>query len=368
MLLRSALAVALTVTVAGAARASAPRPVSPVIGPARTTPAAPTAGERFGVAFAVRRSDTGAPLRQGTLVCDPSIDGVVLAHTESFAGGVARLSFVVPATAEGKALRVRVVIRLGARSAGRVATFLVPAVPQPAVAVRDVSAVEGNSGTTTFSFPVTLSSASRKSVTVAYTTTDGTAVAGSDYTRAAGTLVFAPGETEKAIPVLVTGDLDQEPDESFTLRLSDAVNATLGQATATGTIVGDELVLTYPTASVPVPQNQTDIGCAADPNRGSGLSIRFAWRTNGRTDITAFGIYIRQASATLNFVVATVGADTPFYTYRSCNAFVADANLGNWNWSVRAVNAAGQTVASAIGVFSFAPCRLADGRACSAPG
>ena len=45
-----------------------------------------------------------------------------------------------------------------------------------------MSVAEGNSGTTTAVFPVTLSGATRQPVTVDYATADGTATAGSDYT------------------------------------------------------------------------------------------------------------------------------------------------------------------------------------------
>ena len=44
----------------------------------------------------------------GKMVCDPSVQGKVIAHSESFKGGTARLSFVIPKTAKGKLLKVNV--------------------------------------------------------------------------------------------------------------------------------------------------------------------------------------------------------------------------------------------------------------------
>ena len=112
--------------------------------------------------------------------------------------------------------------------------------PKPALSVAGASLPEGNSGTQPLNFRVTLSKASPLKVTVAYATTAGTATAGSDFTAASGTLVFAPGETSKTVPVPIVGDTVGEPDETFTLTLSNPVNAVLGQASGTGTITNDD--------------------------------------------------------------------------------------------------------------------------------
>ena len=102
---------------------------------------------------------------------------------------------------------------------------------KPAISVGDASAAEGNSGATTLSVPVTLSVATTSPVTVDYATANGSATAGSDYTAANGTLTFRAGETEKAIPVSVVGDTSIEPNETFTVTLSNPVNATIAKGT-----------------------------------------------------------------------------------------------------------------------------------------
>jgi aryl-phospho-beta-D-glucosidase BglC (GH1 family) len=86
-------------------------------------------------------------------------------------------------------------------------------------------------------FTVRLSAASTQSVTVSYTTIDGTAIAGKDYTAVSGTLTFAPGETSKTISVSILDDPLAAASQTFTLKLSSPTNATLTSATATGTIV-----------------------------------------------------------------------------------------------------------------------------------
>ena len=114
--------------------------------------------------------------------------------------------------------------------------------PKASLAVAGVSRAEGNSGTTTFAFPVTLSRAMPFAVTVGYATADGTATAGSDYQSATGTVTFAPKKTTATINVAVTGDTVVEPDETFTVTLSNAKNATIGGASATGTITNDDVL------------------------------------------------------------------------------------------------------------------------------
>ncbi|WP_429002915.1 putative Ig domain-containing protein [Xanthomonas sacchari] len=122
---------------------------------------------------------------------------------------------------------------------------------QPSLSIGDVSVTEGNSGTTTATFPVTLSAASGQTVTVNYATTDGSANAGSDYVAHSGTLTFLPGITTQNVAVTINGDTTVEPDETFTVNLSGASNATIARATATGTILNDDAVVTISPTSLP---------------------------------------------------------------------------------------------------------------------
>ena len=99
--------------------------VKPSIGAPVTAPAVPTAGKKFIVSYSVTRTDNGAPLTSGTMICDPSVAGKVITHAESFKNGTAKLSFVVPKTAKGKVLKVKVTIKTGSQSATKVSTFKV---------------------------------------------------------------------------------------------------------------------------------------------------------------------------------------------------------------------------------------------------
>ena len=106
----------------------------------------------------------------------------------------------------------------------------------PTVSVSDASATEGG----TVEFTVSLSAASAKQVTVQYATSGGTAASGTDFTSESGTLTFAADETSKTVSVSTADDAVDEDDETFTLTLSSPANATMGDATATGTINDDD--------------------------------------------------------------------------------------------------------------------------------
>jgi hypothetical protein len=108
--------------------------------------------------------------------------------------------------------------------------------------VADAEVVEGNAGATTAAVVVSLSAPAQKTVSVNFTTTDGTANAGSDYDAANGKLVFAPGETNKTILIPVRSDRLGELDESFFVTLSGArgANAKISDGQGLVTIADDE--------------------------------------------------------------------------------------------------------------------------------
>ena len=121
----------------------------------------------------------------------------------------------------------------------------------PVVSIADAAAAEGAG---TMSFAVTLSSASRRPVSVDWSTADGTATAGADYEAATGRLTFAAGEIGKTVAVTLLDDAAGEDDETFTVTLSAPAHARLGVATATATIADDEARVTLAVAPATVPE------------------------------------------------------------------------------------------------------------------
>ena len=102
--------------------------------------------------------------------------------------------------------------------------------PLPVVTLSPMfpSITEGNSGTKLMTMTATLSTAASTAVTVGYATSNGQAIAGSDYTATGGTLSFAVGETSKTFSIPILGDAAFEGDESFFINLTSATGAILG--------------------------------------------------------------------------------------------------------------------------------------------
>ena len=112
--------------------------------------------------------------------------------------------------------------------------------PRPSVQLSAAAyTVDENAGTATIT--ATLSAPSAFTVTVGFTTIDGTAIAGTDYTAASGTLTFAPGQTTATITVTILDNAAFSGDRALDITLSDPVEAELGTpSTATLTIVEDD--------------------------------------------------------------------------------------------------------------------------------
>ena len=126
---------------------------------------------------------------------------------------------------------------------------LVAYVAPPTLSVADAEATEGDDAT--LDFVVTLDPAADETVSVAYTTADGTATAGDDYTATSGTLTFQASETTKTIAVPIEDDTEEDDGETFTLTLSSASGAQIGDGEATGTIRNTETVTDPPAANTP---------------------------------------------------------------------------------------------------------------------
>jgi hypothetical protein len=98
-----------------------------------------------------------------------------------------------------------------------------------------------NEGEGTVTLTVVRSGGTANTVTLNYTTNDGTATAPSDYATTTGILTFGPGVTSQTITVPLVSDPIEEPAETFTV--------TTGTSTATVTIAASAGVAGVPTVS-----------------------------------------------------------------------------------------------------------------------
>lgn len=124
---------------------------------------------------------------------------------------------------------------------------------------------EGDDGTTTFRFDVTLTETTVPRVTtveVDYVTVDGEATVGDDdYEATEGTLSFPPGVSARTIEVTVNGDTAVEVDESFLVVLTDVGPAAhVGDSTGVGVIADDDATGELPTFSIADASASEDAG------------------------------------------------------------------------------------------------------------
>src|SRR5207249_1714201 len=123
--------------------------------------------------------------------------------------------------------------------------------PLPGISINDVTLTGSGSGTKNFDFTVTRSGDTSITSSVNFATADGTAtVADSDYVANSGTLSFADGETTKTITIVVNGDTTVEPDETFSVNLSNCVGCIITDSHGVGTILVGQAVSNGKTAFV----------------------------------------------------------------------------------------------------------------------
>ncbi len=108
--------------------------------------------------------------------------------------------------------------------------------------------MEGNSGTTTATFTVSLSNPSAFASSVSWSTVDGSATAGVDYVAGADGVSFAVGETTKTVDVTVQADAVDEANETFDVALANPVGSLIADGTGVGSIADDDKTVTGLTA------------------------------------------------------------------------------------------------------------------------
>ena len=109
-----------------------------------------------------------------------------------------------------------------------------------AISVADARAQEGAGATLDFEVSLDRGPGRLVPISVNYTTVNGTAAAGSDYTATSGTLTFEHGEMAKTVSVPVLEDSNNEDEETLVLRLSSAAEARISDGEATGTITDSD--------------------------------------------------------------------------------------------------------------------------------
>lgn len=110
----------------------------------------------------------------------------------------------------------------------------------PEISISNVTITEGNRGTKKAKFKVTLDQADDEIVKVNYSTSNGSAKAGSDYRSRQGTLTFKPGQKTKTINIPIIGDRKVESNETFFVTLNSPTNAEIVDGSGKGTIKNND--------------------------------------------------------------------------------------------------------------------------------
>lgn len=118
----------------------------------------------------------------------------------------------------------------------------------PSISITDASISETDDNSTLLTFNLVLSTESEKTVSVDFSTNNGTATAGDDFIAINdNAITFAPLETTKQVSVVVNGDYTFEDHETFEAVLSNASNATISDGSAIGTISNNDVIYEFNT-------------------------------------------------------------------------------------------------------------------------
>lgn len=165
-------------------------------------------------------------------------------------------------------------------------SFTISVLAMPSLSISDATLTEGDSGTQLMTFIVSLNTPSDRPISARYATASGSAISGSDFSARSGIVRFLPGETQKVITVPIIGDRRDEPDETFTMQLSQAVDAVFADATAVGTILDNDPASAISVANISVTEGDAGSLVAnllVRLNKASGWTVTVDYSTTEGT-------------------------------------------------------------------------------------
>lgn len=177
----------------------------------------------------------------------------------------------------------------------------------PRISIDDVSIVEGNAGTASANFTISLDHTSDQAVSVSYQTGDGTAtISDGDYATATGTANFPAGSLSAPVSVTVNGDTGCEPDETFLVTLSAPTGGTIGDGSGRGTITNDD-ECENPMVVVLAPNG--------DEWHYLGESVDFTWNATDNGGVTSVDLRLSRDGGANYEDIALGEANDGLYTW-----------------------------------------------------
>ncbi|NBB23039.1 DUF11 domain-containing protein, partial [Runella sp. CRIBMP] len=181
------------------------------------------------------------------------------------------------------------------------------------ISINDVTQAEGDAGTTTFTFNVTLSQVVSSAVTVDFATAPGTANAGGDYTTNSGTLTFpanGAGQTQ-TVSVSVLGDVVGESNETFFVNLTNimgAADVTFADNQGLGTIQDNDLSFSISDATISEGNSGTTTLTFTVTRNSTATAETIDYQTADNTATTADNDYVAK-NGMLTFAVGDASED-----------------------------------------------------------
>ena len=216
------------------------------------------------------------------------------------------------------------------------------------------SAVYLNSGIAVNAASVTLqlSAPSLTTVTVDYSTADVLASDGVDYTGESGTVTFQPGQTSRQILFPINGDADAEATENFLVNLTNAQNATIGDAQGQVTIIDDDGGIPGPTLSI-------DDVTLAEGNSGTTTANFTVSISEAPTTTVAVDIAVQDGSAVAGEDFNLITSGPLFFDAANLSRTVTveligdTINEGSENFFLNLVDPFGVVIADSQGEFTI---------------
>jgi len=226
----------------------------------------------------------------------------------------------------------------------------------PAITLGDFALAEGNTGTTTFAVPITLSNTSYQAITVQVDTANGTATAAADYVAVVAGSATVPADTlSTVVNITVNGEIVIEPNETFTVTLSNASSGTFAKAAATVTITNDDFAPVAVDDLCPSRFDQPMVVPArgvltndTDPDAPSTALIAIL------VSPPATGTFALQADGSFTYTPVVFAVGTTTFTYRVQDATGLQSNVATVTISLQP-NAAPVTTPGSVTVAEDTP-------------
>ena len=221
-----------------------------------------------------------------------------ISGTLTFAPGQTSKTIVVPVAALTTAglANQTFVLNLASAVNGKIANAtatatIVDVVPAPpSVSIGSVNVTRPASGSSKASVVVSLSAASKQTVTVNYATVNGTAAAGVDYTAQSGKLTFAPGVTSQTILIPILANSSRKGTFAFNVVLSSPSGVRLGTSQAVVTI-NSPTVAAAPVVAKSAVQAAIPVVPAAQTVKAAAAVVQVATSSStGNTKTTAVDV------------------------------------------------------------------------------